>query len=110
MTVRERVARALFAAMRPGGRWEDVPADRLELWGGIADAAIAAMRAGAGETIDRERAAQLLQAERDAEVERLGGWERVHASALLNNWIGGFTTSIRVLRGDEPRPTPGARS
>lgn len=43
MSAREHVAKALYEAMRPGGRWIDLPADRLEAWGAIADVAMAAM-------------------------------------------------------------------
>lgn len=40
-----------------------------------------------------------LDAEVASEVERLGGKERIHASGLLNNWIGGLRTAADVLRG-----------
>lgn len=98
MSERERVARALFGQLWPGFRWDDLPVEQLEVYGRLADAALLAM------SPLHDRAARLVEGERDLEVDRLGGWERVHASALLTNWVGGFTTVARILRGDEPRP------
>jgi hypothetical protein len=56
VVLRERVARAIFAAAWPGHRWEGVPIDQLEQWGAIADAAIAA---GVGPRTNAQMASQV---------------------------------------------------
>lgn len=91
---------ALYGTRLPE-RWDGIYRDEKRRWLRYADSILAAGVVQDADDVRRQVAEEIaaaIEADADAEVERLGGWSRVHSNGELNNWVYGIREAAQDAR------------